>query len=68
LKKTGFLASKAFKSFTSEKQIDRNDRVLYEKDTGDLYYDSNGSRAGGRVHIAELDPWLALRARDIEVI
>ena len=46
---TGALASAAFVSNTSGLAADASDRVIYERDTGMLYYDSNGSAAGGRV-------------------
>jgi Ca2+-binding RTX toxin-like protein len=47
---------------------DANDRVIYETDTGWLNYDSNGSAAGGAVHIAQLAPNLALTSSDFLVI
>ena len=47
---------------------DGNDRVIYETDTGWLNYDSNGSAAGGAVHIAQLSPNLALTYADFLVI
>jgi hypothetical protein len=34
--------------------MDTGDRILYDLDSGHLYYDSNGSAAGGRVLIATL--------------
>ena len=47
---------------------DSNDRIIYETDTGWLNYDSNGSAAGGAVHIAKLAPNLALTYADFFVI
>ncbi|MBC7148418.1 MAG: calcium-binding protein [Rhizobium sp.] len=65
---TGALASTAFVSNTSGLAADASDRVIYERDTGMLYYDSNGSAAGGRVAVAHLDHWLNLTAADFTVI
>ncbi len=65
---TGALASTAFVSNTSGLAADASDRVIYERDTGMLYYDSNGSAAGGRVAVAHLDAWLILTAADFTVI
>ncbi|WP_454744956.1 calcium-binding protein [Ciceribacter selenitireducens] len=65
---TGALASTAFVSNTSGLAADSSDRVIYERDTGMLYYDSNGSAAGGRVAVAHLDAWLILTAADFTVI
>jgi serralysin len=55
----GNLAAGAFKSATdisatTGATVDAGDRVLYDRDSGHLYYDSNGSAAGGRVLVATL--------------
>jgi Ca2+-binding RTX toxin-like protein len=47
---------------------DANDRVIYETDTGKLFYDGNGSAAGGRVQIAVLSNHAAITHSDIFVI
>ncbi|MFO1207661.1 MAG: calcium-binding protein [Amaricoccus sp.] len=47
---------------------DANDHIIYETDTGWLYYDSNGSASGGAVHIATLAPNLALTYADFVLI
>ncbi|BCH20829.1 right-handed parallel beta-helix repeat-containing protein [Mesorhizobium sp. L-8-3] len=47
---------------------DANDHIVYETDTGKLFYDSNGSARGGSVHIATLDANLDLQASDFIVI
>ncbi|MNT95571.1 hypothetical protein D3C72_2374700 [compost metagenome] len=65
---TGALASTAFVANASGLAADASDRVIYETDTGMLYYDSNGSAAGGRVLIADLDAGLGLTALDFSVI
>jgi serralysin len=47
---------------------DANDRIIYETDTGWLNYDSNGSAAGGAVHLALMGKNLALTNTDFVVI
>lgn len=47
---------------------DADDRIIYETDTGKLFYDSNGIAAGGAVQIARLTPNLALTHLDFQVI
>jgi Ca2+-binding RTX toxin-like protein len=46
-----FRAINAGVSFAS---VDAGDRIIYVKATGNLYYDANGSGAGGRTLFAEL--------------
>ncbi|MEQ1671219.1 MAG: M10 family metallopeptidase [Hyphomicrobium sp.] len=46
---------------------DANDYVIYNKATGALSYDSNGSAAGGALVIATLNPNLSLTAADIVI-
>jgi Ca2+-binding RTX toxin-like protein len=65
---TGVLAAGAFWKSTTGLAHDSNDRIIYETDTGWLNYDSNGSAAGGAVHIAKLAPNLALTYADFFVI
>lgn len=65
---TGLLASTAFVSNWTGLADDASDRVIYERDSGMLYYDSNGNAAGGRVAISHLDAWLNLTAVDFTVI
>jgi Ca2+-binding RTX toxin-like protein len=64
----GTLASTAFWKSTTGLAHDSNDRVIYETDTGWLNYDSNGSGAGGAVHIALLAPNLGVTYGDFVVI
>lgn len=47
---------------------DPNDYLFYNSATGALYYDANGSSAGGAFRIATLAPGLALTAADFLVI
>jgi Ca2+-binding RTX toxin-like protein len=64
----GTLASTAFWKSATGLAHDGNDRVIYETDSGWLNYDSNGSAAGGSVHIATMAPNLALTYSDFLVI
>lgn len=47
---------------------DRDDRILYARKDGDLFYDANGSKAGGKIHFARLDAGLDLDSGDFIVI
>ena len=53
--------------FATGSPADSNDRVIYDSTTGDLYYDVNGSGAGGSYVVAHLDAGLALSASDFYV-
>ncbi|PPJ46822.1 peptidase [Rhizobium sp. KAs_5_22] len=64
----GALASTAFVRNTSGLAEDASDRLIYESDTGELYYDTNGSAAGGSTLIAVLNPSLLLTHLDFAVI
>lgn len=44
-----------------------DDRLIYETDTGELYYDRNGSAAGGSVLVAVLPKALALTHLDFQM-
>jgi hypothetical protein len=47
---------------------DLDDRIIYNKHTGALLYDSNGSGNGGEVQFGKLDTGLHLHANDFVVI
>jgi len=47
---------------------DSNDFVLYNRSSGDLYYDTNGSSSGGSVKFAEVNSGLDLQYSDIFVV
>ncbi len=64
----GALASAKFRANTTGKAGDANDRIVYETDTGRLFYDANGKAAGGAVQIATLDRNLALDAGDFLIL
>lgn len=65
---TGVLAATAFKNLDLG-AADSNDRILYDQDRGDLYYDRDGSgTAYGAVKIAEIANFATLTHADFFVI
>jgi Ca2+-binding RTX toxin-like protein len=64
---TGTLAVSAFTANLTGTAADALDRVIYEMDTGRLYFDADGSGAGARVHFATLSSNLALTNADFSV-
>ncbi|MDQ0322317.1 Ca2+-binding RTX toxin-like protein [Pararhizobium capsulatum DSM 1112] len=64
----GTLASGAFASNATGLAGDSDDRIIYEKDTGELYYDANGNKAGGGIHFATLSANLSLTNADFFVV
>ena len=65
---TGTLASTAFKANTTGNAGDASDRIIYETDTGRLYFDADGNGAGARVHFATINAGLSLTNADFVVI
>ncbi|MDW9596686.1 calcium-binding protein [Sinorhizobium meliloti] len=65
---TGVLTAGQFVSNTTGVASDADDRMIYETDTGNIYYDSNGNAAGGRVHIAIVGANLGITAADFFVV
>jgi len=66
LKKTGTLNKANFVIGTVAK--DWNDFIGYSKSTGDLWYDSNGNKAGGKVIFANIGANKAIAHTDFLVI
>ncbi len=64
----GTLSAGKFLKNTTGLARDRDDRIIYETDTGKLFYDSNGNAAGGSVHIATLTNKAAITNVDFVVI
>lgn len=56
----GPLQASAFVANTTGRAVDSSDRIIYETDTGALWYDADGSGAGARVLVATLSSGLAL--------
>jgi len=65
---SGILSLAQFAANASGTAQDSSDRVIYETDTGKLFYDSNGSAAGGVKQFATLDAGLALTANDFSIV
>ncbi|MGO4832860.1 calcium-binding protein, partial [Rhizobiaceae sp. 2RAB30] len=65
---TGVLADKFFAKNTTGLAQDANDHIIYETDTGKLFYDANGNAPGGSTHFATLQPNLTLTAWDFVII
>lgn len=64
----GFLAESAFKANAAGVATDSNDRIIYNTSTGALFYDSNGSAAGGAIQFAVLSTKPAITHADFFVI
>jgi serralysin len=60
------LASKAF--WAGEKAHDANDRIIYNKKTGALYYDQDGTGSNAAVQFATIDKNLKMNASEFFVI
>ena len=66
--KNGAISSGNFLKSTSPAAKDSNDFLVYETDTGNLFYDANGSKSGGSIMIAHLDKSLALSYQDFLIV
>ncbi|MBB6407577.1 beta strand repeat-containing protein [Mesorhizobium sangaii] len=64
----GTLTANQFVKNTTGLAGDSDDHIIYETDTGWLYYDSNGSAAGGSTHFATIAANLALTNADFVVV
>jgi Ca2+-binding RTX toxin-like protein len=64
----GVLASTAFRANTTGLAGDSSDRIIYETDTGELYYDANGNASGGGVLFAKVGIGLGMTNADFVVI
>jgi Ca2+-binding RTX toxin-like protein len=65
---TGVLSANAFRSNSTGLAQDADDRIIYETDTGRIYYDSNGNAAGGNVLVADLDSGLGVTNADFFIV
>ncbi|MEY9324248.1 Ca2+-binding RTX toxin-like protein [Sinorhizobium fredii] len=65
---TGALTAAQFVKNTTGLAADASDRIIYESDTGKLFYDSNGNAAGGSVHFATVSTNLGITAADFFVV
>lgn len=64
----GALTSAQFFQSATGVAHDKDDRIMYESDTGKLFYDADGSGAGAGVQFATLTTGLALTSADFYVI
>lgn len=63
--KKGTLASAAFK--IGSRAYDSNDKIIYNKSTGDLFYDPDGTGAAGQIKFATLAKGLYLTNADFVI-
>jgi Ca2+-binding RTX toxin-like protein len=64
----GALTSAQFYKSTTGVAHDKDDRIIYESDTGKLFYDADGNGAGASVQFATLSTGLALTSADFYII
>jgi Ca2+-binding RTX toxin-like protein len=64
----GTLKSSAFWTNTTGKAHDKDDRIIYDKDSGVLYYDADGSGKGAAVVFVTIAKKLAMTNKDFYVI
>jgi Ca2+-binding RTX toxin-like protein len=64
----GYVDARAFVKNTSGNAEDASHRIIYESDTGNLYFDRDGTQSAAKVHFATLNINLALTHADFDVI
>lgn len=64
---TSGLAASAFVANATGAATDQYDRIIYETDTGKLFYDADGSGSGKAIQFATLSAGLSLTAADFFV-
>jgi Ca2+-binding RTX toxin-like protein len=64
---TGTLSSAAFRANTTGLAQDSSDRIIYETDTGRIFYDADGIGAAIGVHFVTITAGLALTNADFSV-
>ncbi len=64
----GALSPGAFRANATGMAADSTDRIIYETDTGKLFYDANGAGGAAGIHFATLTANLSLNAGDFVVI
>lgn len=65
---TGTLAGSRFVANAAGIATTLDHRIIYETDTGKIFYDSNGSAAGGAILFATVAPGLAMTASEFTII
>jgi len=66
--KNGTLKSSAFWANNTGKAHDKDDRIIYDKDSGVLYYDADGNGKGSAVAFATISKKLAMTNKDFYII
>ena len=64
----GVLSAARFAANATGTATEADDRIVYNKTTGDLFFDSNGDAAGGAIKFATLANKAALTAADFFII
>ena len=64
----GVLTAAQFVANVSGTAADANDRIIYETDTGNLFYDTNGNAAGGSTLFATLTAGLGITNADFFIV
>lgn len=64
----GAMSAAQFVANTTGVASNASQRIVYETDTGNLYYDSNGNAAGGSVLFARLDAGLVPTSADFFIV
>ncbi len=64
----GKLSAAAFVANTSGNAADASDRIIYETDTGNLYFDRDGTGAAAKVAFANVGTGLRLTSADFFVV
>jgi hypothetical protein len=65
---TGSLSLAQFAANATGTAQDANDRIIYDTDSGQVFFDNNGNAAGGRIQFATVIPGLPLTASDFVVV
>ncbi len=65
---TGTLSAGQFVANASGTAGDANDRIIYETDTGKIFYDTNGNAAGGSTLFAQVTAGLGITNADFVIV
>jgi serralysin len=66
--KSGVMSSSMFWANNTGKAHDKSDRIIYDKDSGVLYYDADGSGRGAAVAVASISKKLAMTHKDFYIV
>lgn len=64
----GVLQESQFKDITGGAAVDASDRILYDRDSGRLFYDADGSGAAVATHFATLDNHALITSNDFFIV